>query len=67
MEQYEQKHMSELASRKEKQKEKVIKKVKKAQEAIIDSMILPDERNKVTYNSEDYDDPKETFYVTVPS
>ena len=59
--------MSDLTYRKDQLKEKVIKKVKQAQEAIIDSMILPDERNKVTYNSEDYDDPKKTFYVTVPS
>ena len=48
-------------------KETVIRKVKRAQKAIIDSIISPDECNKVTYDSEDYDDPKETFYVTVPT
>ena len=59
--------MSDLTFRKEQMKETVIRKVKRAQKAIIDSIISPDECNKVTYDSEDYDDPKETFYVTVPT
>ena len=59
--------MSDLTCRKDQMKEKFISKVKEAQVAIFDSIILPEERDKVTKESEDQDDPKQTFYVTVPT
>ena len=45
--------MSDLTCRKDQMKEKFISKVKEAQVAIFDSIILPEERDKVTKESED--------------
>ena len=45
--------MSDLTTRKDHMKEKLISKVKEAQDAFTDCMIYPDERSKVTYYSED--------------
>ena len=59
--------MRDMTRRNDQLKEQVVRKVKEAQDAIMNSMPSQLDRNQETYNSEDQDDPKQTFYVTVPA